>query len=61
MAYIKISDRNLKMIKVSFLSKDINITKKIREDRIERFRQDVLYANNLQGTQYPHMIKQIYQ
>tara|TARA_R110000823_G_scaffold284985_2_gene403449 strand:- start:611 stop:787 length:177 start_codon:yes stop_codon:yes gene_type:complete len=58
MAYIKISDRNLQMIKVSFLSKDVNVTKMVREDRVERFRQDVLWANNLQGTQYPHMIKQ---
>ena len=58
MAYIKIADRNLQMIKVSFLSKDVNVTKMVREDRIERFRQDVLWANNLQGTQYPHMIKQ---
>tara|TARA_B110000503_G_scaffold121547_1_gene185210 strand:+ start:76 stop:252 length:177 start_codon:yes stop_codon:yes gene_type:complete len=58
MAYVKIADRNLKMIKVSFLSKDVNVTKMVREDRIERFRQDVLWANNLQGTQYPHMIKQ---
>ena len=60
MAYVKISDRNLQMIKVSFLSKDINVTKTVREDRVERFRQDVLWANNLQGTQYPHMIKQSY-
>jgi len=58
MAYVKIADRNLKMIKLSFLSKDVNVTKMVREDRIERFRQDVLWANNLQGTQYPHMIKQ---
>ena len=58
MAYVKISDRNLQMIKVSFLSKDVNVTRMVREDRIERFRQDVLWANKLQGTQYPHMIKQ---
>jgi len=60
MAYVKISDRNLQMIKLSFLSKDINVTKTVREDRVERFRQDVLWANNLQGTQYPHMIKRSY-
>ena len=60
MKYIKIADRNLQMIKVSFLSKNINVTKIVREDRIERFRQDILWANNLQGTQYPHMIKQSY-
>ena len=58
MAYVKIADRNLQMIKVSFLSKDVNVTKMVREDRIERFRQDILWANNLQGTKYPHMIKQ---
>ena len=58
MAYVKIADRNLQMIKVSFLSKDVNVTKMVREDRVERFRQDVLWENNLQGTQYPHMIKQ---
>ena len=57
MAYVKIADRNLKMMEVSFLSKDVKVTKMVREDRIERFRQDVLWANNLQGTQYPHMIK----
>jgi hypothetical protein len=43
MAYIKVSDRNLKNIKVSFLSKDINITKVVREDRVERFREDILF------------------
>ncbi len=57
MAYIKISDRNLKNIKVSFISKDINITKTIREDRVDRFRQDVIFLNGLQGKQYPHLIK----
>ncbi len=57
MAYVKIADRNLKMMEVSFLSKDVKVTKMVREDRIERFRQDVLWANNLQGTQYPYMIK----
>lgn len=57
MAYTKISDRNLKMIKVTFISKDINVTRTVREDRVERFRSDVLFANNLQGTQYPHMIQ----
>jgi hypothetical protein len=57
MAYIKIADRNLKMIKVSFLSKDINITRMVREDRIERFRSDIIYKKGLNGKQYPHMIK----
>ena len=60
MAYIKIADRNLKMIKVSFLSKDINITRMVREDRIERFRNDILWKNGLNGKKYPHMIKESY-
>ena len=58
MAYIKIADRNLKIIKVSFMSKDVNVTKMVREDRIERFRQDTLYRHGLNGKQYPHVIKQ---
>ena len=57
MSYVKIADRNLKMIKVSFVSKDINITKMIREDRIERFRVDTLHRFGRQRTQYPHAIK----
>ena len=60
MAYIKIKDRNLKNIKVSFLSKDVNVTKIVREDRIERFRIDTLYRNGLNGKRYPHMIKEHY-
>ena len=60
MAYIKIADRNLKMIKVSFISKDVNITKMVREDRVERFRNDILWANGLNGIKYPHMIKESY-
>ena len=57
MSYVKIADRGLKMIKVSFLSKDINITKLVREDRVERFRIDTLYRYGLEGKRYPHMIK----
>jgi hypothetical protein len=57
MSYIKVSDRNLKMIKVSFISKDLNITKEVREDRVENFRQDILAKNNLLFTKYPHLIK----
>jgi len=60
MSYIKIKDRNLKMIKVSFISKKINITKMVREDRIERFRIDTLYKNGLNGINYPHSIREIY-
>jgi len=59
MAYTKISDRNLEMIKVSFVSKDINITKMVREDRIERFRNDILHKYNKNGKQYPHAIKEM--
>jgi hypothetical protein len=57
MAYIKIKDRDLKTLKVSFLSKDINITKSVREDRIEKFRQNVLSKNGLLFSRYPHVIK----
>jgi hypothetical protein len=58
MAYIKIKDRDLVFLKVSFLSKDINITKLVREDRIEKFRQNILAKNNLLFTNYPHLIKE---
>jgi hypothetical protein len=58
MAYIKIKDRDLLFVKVSFLSKDINITKLVREDRIENFRQNILAKNNLLFTNYPHLIKE---
>lgn len=51
---------NLKFIIVSFMSKDINITKLVREDRVDRFRQDVLAKNNLLFKGYPHIIKQSY-
>ena len=60
MAYVKISDRNLKHVQVSFISKDINVTRIVREDRIERFRIDTLYRNGLNGKQYPHVIKEIH-
>lgn len=57
MAYVKISDRNLKMINVTFLSKDFKITKSVREDRVEKFRQDILAKHNLLFKNYPHLIK----
>jgi hypothetical protein len=60
MAYTKIADRNLKMIKVSFISKDISITQMVREDRIERFTNDILWKYQLNGKQYPHAIKTSY-
>jgi hypothetical protein len=58
MTYLKIKDRDLLFVKVSFLSKDINITKLVREDRIEKFRQNILAKNNLLFTNYPHLIKE---
>jgi len=57
MAYIKTSDRKLKNVNVTFLSKDFKITKLVREDRVENFRQDILAKYNLLFTNYPHLIK----
>jgi len=58
MPYIKIADRNLKMKKISFMSKDVNITKMVREDRVGVFRIDILYKYGLNGIKYPHIIKE---
>lgn len=58
MAYIKIKDRNLIFKKVSFISKDINLTEFVREDRIEIWRQNILAKNNLLFSKYPHLIKE---
>lgn len=58
MAYIKIKDRDLVYVKLSFLSKDINITQMVREDRKEKFRQNVLAKYNLFNKNYPHLIKE---
>ncbi len=52
--------QDLKKVEVSFVSKDINITKIVREDRIDRFRQDVLAKYDLLFKNYPHMIKRTY-
>lgn len=60
MAYVKIKDRNLKMIKLSFISKDINITKMVREDRIEIFRINILHKYGFQNIKYPHLVKEYY-
>jgi len=49
-----------KMIEVSFVSKDVNITKQVREDRIDKFRQDILAKYDLLFKGYPHMIKRVY-
>jgi len=57
MAYIKISDRNLKFINVTFLAKGIEVTKNVREDRVEHFRQDMLAKYDLLFKNEPHLIK----
>ena len=57
MAYIKIADRNLKFLKVTFLAKGIKVTKEVREDRIEYFRQDMLAKYDLLFKKEPHLIK----
>ncbi len=48
---------NLKKVTVEFISKDINVTKQVREDRIGMFRQNVLAINGKLFTKYPHIIK----
>lgn len=60
MAYIPVAKRGLKMIECSFISKDINITKMVREDRIERFRVDVLAKYGKLWIKYPHILKTNY-
>jgi hypothetical protein len=56
MAYVKISDRNLKEIEICIISK-LGIHKKmVREDRRNRYIQDYILFNNLKGT--PYSIKQ---
>ena len=59
MTYIKIKDRNLKFVEVTFLAKNINVTKKVREDRVENFRQDMLAKYDLLFKKEPHMIRTV--
>jgi len=60
MAYVPVSQRGLNNIEVSFISKDINVTKMVREDRIDRFRVDVLAKHGKLWVKYPHIIKTNY-
>jgi len=55
MAYVKIKDRNLKMIEVTICSKLGMHKKQVREDRRGGYIRDYIIFNNLTGT--PFMIK----
>jgi hypothetical protein len=57
MPYIPISQRNLKMLNVTFLAKNIKISQLVREDRVERFRIDMLYKYDFNGKKTQHLIK----
>jgi hypothetical protein len=52
MAYIKISNRNLKFEDVTIISKKGKITKSVREDRVKRYISDFILFNKLQGQTY---------
>jgi len=57
MAYIKISDRNLKNVEVKIISRKLGLhTAQVREDRRNRYISDYILFNKLTGT--PYMIKQ---
>jgi hypothetical protein len=56
MAYIKISDRNLKFEDVTIISRLGSITKSVREDRVQRYISDFILFNKLKGQSY--LIKQ---
>jgi hypothetical protein len=58
MAYVKISDRNLKNVEVKIISRKLGLhTAMIREDRRNRYISDYILFNNLKGT--PYMIKEL--
>jgi hypothetical protein len=58
MAYVKISDRNLKNVEVKIISRKLGLhTAMIREDRRNRYISDYIIFNNLKGT--PYMIKEL--
>ena len=58
MAYIKISDRNLKNVEVKIISRNLGLhTAIVREDRRNRYISDYILFNKLTGT--PYMIKEI--
>jgi len=55
MAYVKVKDRGLKDVKMSFISKGISVVKMVREDRKDRFRQDMLAKYGIDRKQ-PHLM-----
>jgi len=59
MSYVKISDRNLKKVKVTILSERLKFSKVVREDRVSRFVNDVVFFNKLTGKAYMVNVKQI--
>ncbi len=59
MSYIKISNRNLKAVKVTILSQGDKFVKVVREDRVNRFVMDVVFFNKLSGKPYMVNVKEI--
>ena len=59
MSYIKISDRNLKAVKVTILSQGNKFLKVVREDRVNRIVMDVVFFNKLSGKPYMVNVKEI--
>ncbi len=59
MTYIKISDRNLKEVKVTILSEEDKFVKVVREDRVNRFINDIVFFNKLSGKPYMVNVKEI--
>ena len=59
MSYVKISERNLKAVKVTILSKGSKFSKVVREDRVNRFVNDVVFFNKLTGKPYMVNVKEI--
>ena len=59
MSYVKISDRNLKKVKVTILSQGSKFVKVVREDRVNRFVGDIVFFNKLTGKPYMVNVKEI--
>ena len=59
MSYVKISDRNFKKVKVTILSKSNEFSKVVREDRVNRFVNDIVFFNELTGKPYMVNVKDI--
>ena len=59
MSYVKISDRNLKKVKVTILSQGSKFAKVVREDRVNRFVNDIVFFNKLTGKPYMVNVKEI--